>query len=87
MAVHRKLLERMQRRDLFYVYDSLASSDSLVRDWSKYRLLPTSMIKRIHYFVGFSPASLAGPKSGKMSGDAGRMPSLRSHRTMPTSSL
>jgi Glycosyl transferases group 1 len=69
MEVHRRLLERMQRRDFFYVYDSLASTDSHVRDWSEHRLLLTSMIKRSRYFIGFSPASLAGPKSAKISGE------------------
>jgi hypothetical protein len=69
-AVHRKLLDRAQYRDFFYVYDSLASSDSLLRDWSEHRLLLTRMIKRSRYFIGFSPASLAGPKSGKIAGEA-----------------
>jgi hypothetical protein len=69
-AVHRKLLDRAQYRDLFYVYDSLASSDSLLRDWSEHRLLLTRMIKRSRYFIGFSPASLAGFKSSKVAGEA-----------------
>jgi Glycosyl transferases group 1 len=69
-AVHRKLLDRTQQPDFFYVYDTLASSDSLVRDWSEHRLLLTSMIKRSRYFIGFSPASLAGAKAGKVAGEA-----------------
>ena len=69
-AVHHKLLDRAQHKDFFYVYDTLASSDSLVRDWSEHRLLLTNMIKRSRYFIGFSPASLGGPKSDKVSGEA-----------------
>jgi hypothetical protein len=69
-AVHRTLLDRARRQDFFYVYDTLASSDSLIRDWSEHRFLLTSMIKRSRYFIGFSPASLAGHKSGKVAGEA-----------------
>jgi hypothetical protein len=68
--VHRKLLDHAQGREFFYVYDTLASSDSLVRDWSEHRFLLTNMIKRSRYFIGFSPASLGGHKSGKVAGEA-----------------
>lgn len=68
-AVHRRLLDRMQRHDFFYIYDSLASADSLVRDWSEHRILLTSMIKRSRYFIGFTPASVTGLKSSKIAGE------------------
>jgi Glycosyl transferases group 1 len=69
MAVHRKLLEHTRHRDFFYIYDSLSSADSLVRDWREHRMLLTSTIKRSRYFIGFSPATLAGPKSQKIGGE------------------
>ena len=50
-AVHRALLERGRRGDFFYVYTPLASSNSLVRDWSEHRSLLMGMIKRSRYLL------------------------------------
>lgn len=68
-AVHRQLLQYGLEGDFFYIYDSLASSNSLVRDWAEHRSLLTGMIKRSRYFIGFSPASLSGYKAGKVAGE------------------
>lgn len=68
-AVHGKLLEQITTDTFFYVYDSLASSDSLVRDWAEHRLLLTHMIKRSRYFIGFSPSSIGGPKAAKIANE------------------
>jgi hypothetical protein len=67
--VHQALLELAGKRDFFYVYDSLASTDSRVKSWAEHRAFLAGMIKRCRYFIGFSPASLAGAKSGKVAGE------------------
>ena len=69
-AIHRQLVSLAQQRNFFYVYDSLSSTDSRVRDWAEHRLLLANMIKRSRYFIGFAPASLALPKSSKIAGEA-----------------
>ncbi|HQT79424.1 MAG TPA: glycosyltransferase [Rhodopila sp.] len=68
-AVHRTLLEMTRQDDIFYVYDTLTGANSPVRDWAEHRALLTGMIKRSRYFIGFSPASLAGAKAGKVAGE------------------
>jgi hypothetical protein len=67
--VHRELMNVARRRNLFYLYDSLSSTDSQVKDWGEHRALLTNTIKRTRYFIGFSPATLAGAKSGKVAGE------------------
>jgi hypothetical protein len=67
--VHRELMNLARRRNLFYLYDSLSSTDSRVRDWGEHRALLADTIKRTRYFIGFSPATLAGSKAGKVAGE------------------
>ena len=67
--VHQELLKLARKRDFFYVYDSLASTNSRVKSWAEHRALLAGMIKRCRYFMGFSPASLAGSKADKISGE------------------
>jgi len=67
--VHRQLMAMAERRGLFYLYDSLASSDSLVRDWQEHRLLLANTIKRTRYFMGFSPAAAGTSKAAKIAGE------------------
>lgn len=68
-AVHGELLKLAQGGELFYIYDSLASTDSRVRNWAEHRALLTNIIKRSEYFIAFSPASLAEQKAGKVAGE------------------
>jgi hypothetical protein len=63
------LIELARNGDFLYFYDSLASTDSRVKNWTEHRNLVTNMIKRSRYFIGFSPASLAGSKAGKVAGE------------------
>jgi hypothetical protein len=68
--LHRQLVELTNRRNnLFYIYDSLSSTASQVKDWQEHRLLLANIIKRTRYFMGFNPASLATPKAGKVAGE------------------
>ena len=66
---HRQLLAMAEHRGLFYLYDSLASSDSLVKDWGEHRLLLANTIKRTRYFMGFTPATARTSKAGKVAGE------------------
>jgi hypothetical protein len=68
-SMHRQMLKLVDQRGMFYIYDSLASTDSLVKDWGEHRALLANTIKRTRYFIGFSPASLAGPKADKAAGE------------------
>jgi Glycosyl transferases group 1 len=68
-VVHRQLIKLAQSRKFFYVYDSLSSTDSRVKDWGEHRLLFANMIKRSRYFIGFSPASLDNSKTQKVAGE------------------
>jgi glycosyl transferase family 1 len=67
--VHRQLVTLAQHRKFFYIYDSLSSTDSRVKDWGEHRLLLTNTIKRTRYFIGFSPATLATSKADKIAGE------------------
>jgi Glycosyl transferases group 1 len=74
--VHQQLMALAERRNLFYVYDSLSSTDSRVKDWGEHRLLLANTIKRSRYFIGFSPATLVNSKTHKVAGEqvlAGRL--------------
>ena len=64
--VHQRLLELSERGNLFYLYDSLSSTDSRVKNWYEHRLLIANAIKRSRYFIAFNPATLAGEKSSKI---------------------
>lgn len=66
---HRQLVSWAQRCNRFYLYDSLSSTDSRVKDWQDHRLLLANTIKRSRYFIGFNPASLAGDKATKIAGE------------------
>jgi hypothetical protein len=67
--LHQQLLALAERRDFFYVYDSLASTDSLVKDWREHRLLLANTIKRTRYFLGLSPVSVGNAKGAKIAGE------------------
>ncbi|TIL63863.1 glycosyltransferase [Mesorhizobium sp.] len=67
--IHRQLLNLAQDRDFFYLYDTLASTDSRVRDWHEHRLLLANIIRRTRYFMAFSPAALANSKSVTVAGE------------------
>jgi hypothetical protein len=69
VPVHQKLLAMAREGDFFYVYDSLASTDSRVGNWAEHRSLLMNTVKRSRYFIGFSPASLAGGKTDKVAGE------------------
>lgn len=68
-AVHQRLLELTRRRGWLYLYDSLASTDSRVKNWGEHRLLLANIIKRSRYFIAFSPAALAYAKAAKVAGE------------------
>jgi hypothetical protein len=68
-SLHSQLVALAQRRNLFYVYDSLSSTDSRVKEWSEHRLLLANMIKRTRYFMAFNPASLDTAKASKIQGE------------------
>jgi Glycosyl transferases group 1 len=67
--LHRQMVALSEQRDFFYIYDSLASTDSRVKDWREHRLLLANTIKRTRYFMGFNPATLAIPKADKVAGE------------------
>jgi hypothetical protein len=69
VQAHRQLLAMAERRGLFYLYDSLASTDSQVKDWREHRLLLANTIKRTRYFMGFTPAAAGTSKAGKIAGE------------------
>jgi len=67
--LHRQLVALAERGDLFYLYDSLASTDSQVKDWHEHRLLLANTIKRTRYFMGFTPAITGASKVNKVAGE------------------
>ena len=67
--LHRKLMGLAERGDFFYLYDSLASTDSRVKDWGEHRLLLANTIKRTRYLMGFNPAALSIHKADKIAGE------------------
>jgi hypothetical protein len=64
---HRQLVALAERRNFFYLYDSLSSGNSQVKDWREHRLLLANTIKRTRYFMGFHPAAVAN--SRKVAGE------------------
>ena len=67
--LHRQLVSLGERGDIFYIYDSLSSTDSRVKDWREHRLLISNIIKRTRYFIAFNPATLANQKTEKIKGE------------------
>ena len=67
--VHQRLLELTERSNLFYLYNSLSSTNSRVKSWREHRSLIANTVKRSRYFIAFNPASLGGEKSGKIAGE------------------
>lgn len=67
--VHKKLVELSRQDGLFYIYDSLASSDSRLVDWREHRWLIANNIKRSKYFLAFSPASIRSFKKALINGE------------------
>ncbi|RWO54021.1 glycosyltransferase [Mesorhizobium sp.] len=67
--IHGQLLKLAEERDFFYLYDTLASTDSRVRDWHEHRLLLANIIRRTRHFMAFSPAALANSKSVTVAGE------------------
>ena len=68
-ALHKQLVSASARGELFYLYDSLSSTNSRVKDWGEHRLLLSNIIKRSRYFVALNPATLANAKSSKVAGE------------------
>jgi hypothetical protein len=64
-GLHKKLVNLAEQQKIFYLYDSLSSSDSRMRDWREHHLLVANNIKRSRYFIAFSPAAIATYKSGQ----------------------
>lgn len=67
--IHGQLLKLAEERGLFYLYDTLASTGSRVKDWREHRLLLANIIRRTRYFMAFSPATLANHRSGTVVGE------------------
>ncbi|TIT24994.1 MAG: glycosyltransferase family 1 protein [Mesorhizobium sp.] len=67
--IHGQLLKLAEERDLFYLYDTLASTDSRVKAWHEHRLLLANIIRRTRYFMAFSPATLANSKAVTIAGE------------------
>ena len=55
--IHRQLIDLTERQEIFYQYDSLASSNSRVKSWSDHRLLLANNIKRSRYVLAFNPSA------------------------------
>jgi hypothetical protein len=68
-AVHQQLVKLSKESDFFYIYDTLASTGSSVKDWGEHRLLMANVIKRSRYFICYNPASLNGDKAAKIRGE------------------
>jgi hypothetical protein len=64
-GLHKQLVNLAEKQKIFYLYDSLSSSDSRMRDWREHQLLVANNIKRSRYFIAFSPAAIATYKSGQ----------------------
>jgi hypothetical protein len=62
--IHRRLVALAEQRSLLYLYDSLSSTNSEVKDWRDHRLLIANF-KRTRYFIGFSPAKVATSSNAK----------------------
>jgi len=62
-GLHKQLVSLAERQEIFYVYDSLSSSDSRMKDWREHRLLIANNIKRSRYFIAFSPSAIATSKA------------------------
>jgi hypothetical protein len=62
-GLHKKLVALAENQEIFYLYDSLSSSDSRMKDWREHRLLVANNIKRSRYFIAFSPAAIATSKA------------------------
>jgi len=58
-VLHKQLVGLAEKQQIFYLYDSLASSDSRMRDWREHHLLVANNIKRSRYFIAFNPAAIA----------------------------
>ncbi|AFL49687.1 hypothetical protein ABIE78_004541 [Sinorhizobium fredii] len=67
--IHGQLLKLAEERDFFYLYDTLASTSSRVKDWREHRLLLANIIKRTRYFMAFNPATLANSKFVTVAGE------------------
>lgn len=67
--VHAQLVEMAQKSEFFYIHDTLASTNSFVKDWREHRLLLANIIKRSRFFISYNPASLGGDKAAKIRGE------------------
>lgn len=65
-GLHKKLVSLAEHQEIFYLYDSLSSSDSRMKSWREHRLLVANNIKRSRYFIAFSPAAIATFRAGKI---------------------
>ena len=66
---HKQLLRLAENPNFFYLYDSLASTDSRVRNWREHRLLIANIVKRTRYFMSFNPATLESSKTDIVAGE------------------
>jgi hypothetical protein len=64
-GLHKQLVNLAEKQQIFYLYDSLSSSDSRMKSWREHHLLVANNIKRSRYFIAFSPAAIATYKAGQ----------------------
>jgi hypothetical protein len=68
-GLHQQLVSMAENQEIFYLYDTLASSDSRMKNWREHRLLIANNIKRSRFFIAFSPASIATYKAKQTRGE------------------
>ncbi|WP_164919634.1 glycosyltransferase [Hansschlegelia zhihuaiae] len=68
--LHEHLIDLVAKREIFYVYDSLSSTDSRMRNWREHRFLLADTMRRSRYFLAFDPASLTSPRSSVINGES-----------------
>jgi hypothetical protein len=64
-GLHKQLVSLAEKQQIFYLYDSLSSSDSRMKDWREHQLLVANNIKRSRYFIAFNPAVIATFKASE----------------------
>lgn len=69
LGLHKQLVAMAEHQEIFYLYDSLASSDSRMKDWREHRILVANNIKRSRYFMAFNPAAIATSKAHQTQGE------------------
>ena len=72
--LHKQLITLAERQEIFYLYDSLSSSESRMKDWREHRLLLANNIKRSRYFIAFNPAAIDTFRAAVIAGQQTVMP-------------